>query len=51
MQILTLTQTHNHASIPTLSFFTGQMPFPPPNQQRKNTEGKHKKAKPKEKQT
>ena len=27
MQICTLTQTHNYASIPLLSFFTGQCPF------------------------
>jgi len=27
------TQTHNHASIPPLSFFTGRMPLVPPNQQ------------------
>jgi len=27
MQTYTLTQTHNHASIPPLSFFTGRMPF------------------------
>jgi len=36
MQICTLTQTHNHTSIPPLSF----MPFLPPNQQRQSTEGK-----------
>ena len=29
----------NHASTPPLSFFTGQMPFLPPNQQRQSTEG------------
>jgi len=29
----------NHANIPPLSFFTGQMPFLPPNQQRQSTEG------------
>jgi len=40
MQICTLTQTHNHASIPPLSFFTGQMPFLLPNQQHQRTEGK-----------
>jgi len=32
-------QTDNHASTPPLSFFTGQMPFLPPNQQRQSTEG------------
>jgi len=34
MQVCTLLQTDNHASTPPLSFFTGQMPFLPPNQQR-----------------
>jgi len=29
----------NHANIPPLSFFTGRMPFLPPNQQRQSTEG------------
>ena len=33
-------QTDNHASTPSLSFFTGRMPFLPPNQQRQSTEGK-----------
>ena len=32
MQVCTSLQTHNHASTPPLSFFTGQMPFLPPNQ-------------------
>jgi len=32
-------QTHNHASTPPLSFFTGRMPFLPPNLQRQSTEG------------
>ena len=32
----------NHANIPPLSFFTGRMPFLPPNQQRQSTEGKSK---------
>ena len=36
---LTLLQTDNHTSIPPLSFFTGQMPFLPPNQLRQSTEG------------
>jgi len=40
MQVCTLLQTDNHASTPPLSFFTGQMPFLPPNQQRQSTEGK-----------
>ena len=38
MQVCTLLQTDNHASTPTL-FFTGRMPFLPPNQQRQSTEG------------
>jgi len=41
MQVCTSLQTDNHASTPSLSFFTGRMPFlPPPNQQRQSTEGK-----------
>ena len=40
MQICTLLQTDNHASTPPLSFFTGRMPFLPPNQQDQRTEGK-----------
>jgi len=39
MQICTSLQTDNHASNPPLKFFTGQMPFLPPNQQRGRTEG------------
>ena len=39
MQVCTSLQTDNHASTPPLSFFTGRMPFPPPNQQRQSTEG------------
>jgi len=41
MQVCTLLQTDNHASTPPLSFFTGQMPFLPPNQQRQSTEGRY----------
>ena len=41
MQVCTSLQTDNHASTPPLSFFTDQMPFLPPNQQRQSTEGKH----------
>jgi len=37
MQVCTLLQTDNHASTPTLSFFTGRMPFVPPNQQHQST--------------
>jgi len=40
MQICTSSQTHNHASIPPLSFFTGQMPLLPHNDHRQSTEGK-----------
>ena len=36
----TLLQTDNHASTPPLSFFTGRMPFLPPNQQRQSIEGR-----------
>jgi len=39
MQVCTSIQTDNHASTPPLSFFTGRMPFLPPNQQRQSTEG------------
>ena len=41
MQVCTWLQTDNHASTPPLSFFTGRMPFLPPNQQRQRTEGIH----------
>jgi len=41
MQVCTLLQTDNHTSIPPLCFFTGLMPFLPPNQQRQSTEGKN----------
>jgi len=37
--VCTSLQTDNHASAPPLSFFTGRMPFLPPNQQRQSTEG------------
>jgi len=39
IQVCTSLQTDNHASIPLLSFFTGRMPFLPPNQQRQSTVG------------
>jgi len=39
MQVCTSLQTDNQASTPPLSFFTGQMPFLPPIQQRQSTEG------------
>jgi len=32
MQVCTLLQTDNHTNTPPLSFFTGQVPFLPPNQ-------------------
>jgi len=40
MQVCTSRQTDNLASTPPLSFFTGRMPFLPPNQQRQSTKGK-----------
>jgi len=40
MQVYISLQTDNHASTPPLKFFTGRMPFLPPNQQRQSTEGK-----------
>ena len=40
MQVCTLLQTDNHAITSPLSFFTGRMPFLPPNQQHQITEGK-----------
>jgi len=39
MQVCTSLQTDNHTSTSPLSFFTGRMPFLPPNQQRQSTEG------------
>ena len=39
MQICPSLKTNNHASTPPLSFFTGRMPFLPPNQQCQSTEG------------
>ena len=39
MQVCTLLQTDYHASTPSLSFFTGRMPFLPPNQHRQCSEG------------
>ena len=39
MQVHTSLQIDNHASTPPLSFFTGRIPFLPPNQQRQSTEG------------
>ena len=43
MQVCISIQTDNHASTPPLKFFTGRMPFLPPNQQRQSTEGKGEK--------
>jgi len=40
MHVCNSFQTDNHASTPPLSFFTGRMPFLPPNQQHQSTEGK-----------
>jgi len=39
MHVCISLQTDNHASTPPLKFFTGRMPFLPPNQQRQSTEG------------
>jgi len=39
MQVCTSLQRDNHVSTSPLSFFTGRMPFLPPNQQRQSTEG------------
>jgi len=44
MQVCTSLQTDNHASTQPLSFFTGPMPFLPPNQQRQSTGGRALKA-------
>jgi len=48
MQVCTSLQTDNHISTSPLKFFTGQMSFLPPNQQRQSTEGNswywHKKS-------
>ena len=38
--IYTLLQTDNNTSTSPLKFFTGRMPFLPPNQQRQSTDGK-----------
>jgi len=45
MQVCTSLQADNHTSTPPLSFFTGRMPFLPPNQQCQSTESKALKAK------
>jgi len=37
MQVCTSLQTDNHTSTPPLCFFTGRMPFLPPNQQHQST--------------
>ena len=39
MQACTSLQTDNHANTPSLSFFTGRMPFLLPKQQCQSTEG------------
>jgi len=38
IQVCTSLQRDNHTSTPPLLFFTGRMPFLPPNQQRQSTE-------------
>ena len=40
MQVCISLQTDNHGGTPLLKFFTGRMPFLPPNQQRQSTEGR-----------
>jgi len=40
MQVCTSLQTDNPRQHLTAQFFTGRMPFLPPNQQRQSTEGK-----------
>jgi len=40
MQVCTALQADNHANTPPLCFFTGRVPFLPPNQRRQSTEGK-----------
>jgi len=39
MQVCTSLQTDNHVAPHHSSFFTGRMPFLPPNQQHQSTEG------------
>jgi len=39
MQVCTSFQTDNHVAPHHSSFFTGRMPFLPPNQQHQSTEG------------
>jgi len=39
LQVCSSLQTDNHATTPSLSFFTGWMPILPPNQQRQSSEG------------
>jgi len=41
MQVCTSLQKDNNAITSLLSFFTGRMPFLPPNQQCQSTEGKN----------
>jgi len=45
MQVCTSLQTDYHASTPPLSFFSGWVPFLPPNQQCQSTEGITKQSK------
>jgi len=40
IQVCISLQADNHMSTPPLKFFTGWMPFVPPNQQRQSTKGK-----------
>ena len=41
MQVCIFLQSDNHASTPLLKFFTGRLPFLPPNQQHQSTQVKH----------
>jgi len=44
MQVCSSLQADNHTNTSPLKFFTGRMPFLPPNQQRQSTEGMLKTA-------
>jgi len=41
MQVCTSLQADKHASTPPLRFFTGRMPFLPPNQKHQSTVQRH----------
>jgi len=46
IQVCTSLQTDNHVSTQPLNFFTGRMPFLPPNQQRPSIEGNQQPSEP-----